>query len=137
MKYLKLFNEANGMFGSQDDYWSLYSETKHNVTLCLVDLMDAGMRCKPDAAGLYRIDLRIDPIDYQKGIKFDDVRESISWFLEVNKSAISKYNYNAKIDIRLSIKGKLDLKFDSSKLDSKKVTDTIAFIEIIINLTKI
>jgi hypothetical protein len=139
MKYLKLFNEANGMFGSQDDYWSLYSETKQNIKLCLVDLMDAGMRCTPDAAGLYRIDLRIDPIDYQKGINFDDeVKESISWFLEVNQIAITKYNYTAKIDIRLSRKGKLDLNFDSSKLNIHlKKGDTIAFIEIRINLTKI
>lgn len=131
MKYLKQFNEANN-----DDYWSLYSETKHNVTLCLVDLMDAGMICKPEAVNLYRIDLRIDPI-YGQVIKLDDVREPISWFLEVNKSAISKYNYTAKTSIRLVINGKTDLIFDSSELDSKQVNDKIAFIEIKTTLTKI
>lgn len=131
MKYLKLFNEANN-----DDYWSLYSETKNNVTLCLVDLMDAGMRCKLDAVNLYRIELRIDPMHGQI-ITLDDVREPISWFLEVNNIAISKYNYTAKTSIRLVINGKTDLKFDSSELDSKKVSDKIAFIEVKISLTKI
>jgi hypothetical protein len=131
MKHLKKFNEANN-----DNYWSLYSEIKHNVTLCLVDLMDAGMRCEPDATNLYRIELRIDPM-YGQIIKIDDVRESISWFLEVNQIAITKYNYTAKTSIRLIINGKADLKFDSSELDSKEVNDNIAFIEIKTTLTKV
>lgn len=142
MKHLKNFNgltwiDKNLKFKNQDDYWSLYDETKQNITLCLVDLMDKGMICKPNALNIYTIEVRIDPIDYQKGIKFEDVKEPISWFLEVNNITISKYNYSAKVNIRISRGSKLDLNFDSSELDSIKVTDKISFIELKINLTNI
>jgi hypothetical protein len=127
MKHLKKFNETN-----QDNYWSLYDETKKNITLCLIDLMDQGMACKPDATNLYTIVLRIYPNGLgtnriENKVKFDNnIKESISWFLEVNNISISKYNYTAKVDIRLVINGKSDLRFDSSELENIEGNDVLS-----------
>jgi hypothetical protein len=53
--------------------------------------------------------------------------------LEVNNISISKYNYTAKVDIRLVINGKSDLRFDSSELENIEGNDVLSFIEIRIN----
>jgi hypothetical protein len=138
MKHLKKFNETN-----QDNYWSLYDETKKNITLCLIYLMDQGMACKPDANNLYTIVLRIYPNGLgtyrtKNKVRFDNnIKESISWFLEVNNISISKYNYTAKVDIRLVINGKSDLRFDSSELKNIEGNDVLSLIQVRIKLTNI
>jgi hypothetical protein len=66
--------------------------------------MDQG-KAKPDT-NLYTIVLvypnGLGTNRIENKVKFDNnIKESISWFLEVNNISISKYNYTAKVDIAL------------------------------------
>jgi hypothetical protein len=58
---------------------------KKNITLCLIDLMDQGMACKPDATNLYTIVLRIYPNGLgtnriENKVKFDNIKNQYHGF---------------------------------------------------------
>ena len=133
MKYINKFNE-----GLNDDYWPLYTKIKDNVVLCFAEMMDEGIHCKSNAQNLFTIEVRISNETYGSNIlKWDTIKDSISIFLKISEKFILESNCTLdKIDIRIVLDGKTDLKFEGNNLEDIKCTDPPAFIEIVFKLKK-
>ena len=133
MKYINKFNE-----GLNDDYWPLYTEIKDNLVLCFAEMMDEGIYCKPNAANLFTIEVRIANETYGSNIlKWDAVKDTISTFLKISEKSIlnSKCTLD-KINIRIVRNSKTDLQFESNELEDIKCTEPPTFIEITFKLKR-